>query len=297
MKTERTASIYALRENGFVRYVGKTVKSLECRLGEHLTQARNGFLSHKCNWIRSMLSRGLSPTITVLEKVEGNGSAEERKWIAYFKSYGIKLTNLTDGGEGNLGWNPSPATRYKIGSANRGVIFTPERRAKMGVKRKGIALTTIHREHIRLALNTPEAHDKMSASGLGAIRSDAARHNMSVAQTGLVKSPAHRAALSEANKGNRHSDESIERMRQTQMGHIVTDVQRAKVRASLKAIGYKPSAETLLLAAAGHRTPEARARNSAMHMSYSRIDEVRAILDDKRFARWLLRKQPKGIAA
>jgi hypothetical protein len=297
MNVERTASVYALRENGFVRYVGKTIKSLECRLGEHLTQARNGFFSHKCNWIRSMFAQGLSPTITILEKVKGDGCAAERKWIAYFKSYGIELTNLTDGGEGNLGWNPSPETRYRIGSANRDVVFTPERRAKMGVKRKGIALAPEHREHIRIALNTPEAHAKMSAAGLGAIRSDAARYNMSVAQTGLVKSPAHREALRVANAGHRNSDEAIERMRQTQMGHIVTDAQRAKVRASLKAIGYKPSAETLLLAAAGHRTPEARARNSAMHMPYSRIDEVRAILDDKRFARWLSRKQPKGVAA
>lgn len=290
-------TIYALRENGFVRYVGKTVKSLECRLGEHLAQTRNGYLSHKCNWIRSMLAKGLSPTITTLEKVEGDGCKEERKWIAYFKGYGIELTNLTDGGEGNLGWNPSPETRYRIGSANRGVIFSPERRAKMGVKRRGISLTPEHREHIRIALNKQETRAKMSAVRKGRVCSEESRNNMSIAQKGLVKSAAHRAKLSAANRGRRHSDESIARMRKTLMGHVVTTAHRKKLSTTLKAIHHKPSAEALLRAAASHRTPEVRARNSAMHMSYSRINEVRAILDDKRFARWLSRKQPKGITA
>ena len=34
-------------------------------------------------------------------------------------------------------------------------------------------------------------------------------------------------------------------------------------------------------------------QNSAMHMPYERIKEVRAILDDKQFARWLFRKKQK----
>ena len=96
MKTK----IYALRENGFVRYVGKTNHSLENRLGAHLQESRKGVKSYKCNWIRSLLSKGLSPTITTLEEVEGNGSADEKEWIAYFKGYGIKLTNGTAGGDG-----------------------------------------------------------------------------------------------------------------------------------------------------------------------------------------------------
>jgi hypothetical protein len=92
--------IYALRENGFVRYVGKTTHSLENRLGAHLQDARKGVKSYKCNWIRSLFRKGLAPTITTLEEVEGNGSKAEQEWIAYFKGYGIKLTNGTAGGDG-----------------------------------------------------------------------------------------------------------------------------------------------------------------------------------------------------
>ena len=39
------------------------------------------------------------------------------------------LTNLTDGGDGNV--NPDKETRYKIGSANRGVKWSDEKRLKM----------------------------------------------------------------------------------------------------------------------------------------------------------------------
>ena len=92
--------IYALRENGFVRYVGKTRNALEWRLADHLKGAIAGGRTYKYCWIRSMLKRGLAPTITLLEVANGDGNVEERKWIAYFKGYGIKLTNVTDGGDG-----------------------------------------------------------------------------------------------------------------------------------------------------------------------------------------------------
>lgn len=92
--------IYALRENGFVRYVGKTRNALEWRLADHLKNAIAGGRTYKYCWIRSMLEQGLTPTITLLEVANGNGNNEERKWIAYFESYGIKLTNVTDGGDG-----------------------------------------------------------------------------------------------------------------------------------------------------------------------------------------------------
>lgn len=142
-------TIYALRENGFVRYVGKTIKPLESRLGGHLQAARRGEDTYKGRWIRKMFSRGLSPTITVLEVAEGDGSKEEIAWIAYFRSYGIKLTNGTDGGEGGV---PTEAVRAKlrrkkpprtaahsakIAAALQGRHPTEEQRANMREAKKG----------------------------------------------------------------------------------------------------------------------------------------------------------------
>lgn len=93
-------TIYALRENHYVRYVGKTIKSLEKRLADHLKEARNGIDTHKGRWIRKMLVSGMAPVITILEVADGDGCQEEIAWIKYFRDGGVELTNATDGGEG-----------------------------------------------------------------------------------------------------------------------------------------------------------------------------------------------------
>ena len=111
MKTK----IYILCDpDGKIRYVGKTIKKyLSSRLTAHLWEARCGAKNHRCNWIRSILSKGYIPSISLIGEVKGNGCKEEIAWIKYFRDEGIKLVNGTDGGEGQHGVIVSKETREK----------------------------------------------------------------------------------------------------------------------------------------------------------------------------------------
>lgn len=95
--------IYFLRgENRFVVYVGKRLSSkpLKGRLDDHIREAISGHHCKKCCGIRDMLRRGLSPTISEITEVEGNGNNAERAYIKWLWSYGINLWNGTGGGDG-----------------------------------------------------------------------------------------------------------------------------------------------------------------------------------------------------
>ena len=110
--------IYALRdEDRWLRYVGKTVKPLYRRLKGHLIETQYGTINHRCNWIRAMFIKGLSPTITLIEEVEGSGCKEEVRWIKYFRDRGIKLTNGTAGGDGLI--NPTKNIRKRMGLSQK----------------------------------------------------------------------------------------------------------------------------------------------------------------------------------
>lgn len=164
MKTK----IYALRENGFVRYVGKTTRELSNRLCGHLRNARDMSLhTHKCNWIRSLLSKGMFPSITLIELANGDGSKEEQKWIKFFRNYGIELTNGTDGGDGNS--NPSLEVREKIRQSLCGTVPTVQARKNMSIGHKRYfqehpeAIEKVRATHTGRK-NTKETIEKMRAS-------------------------------------------------------------------------------------------------------------------------------------
>lgn len=97
MKTK----IYFLRgENRFVRYVGKTTRTLESRLWCHLDEAKKGHVCKKCCGVRAMFHKGLSPTIDLITEVEGNGDGTERAYIKWLRGKGVDLWNMADGGGG-----------------------------------------------------------------------------------------------------------------------------------------------------------------------------------------------------
>jgi hypothetical protein len=92
--------IYTLSGPKGVRYVGKTIQSLKVRLSAHtLEKGRN----RKQNWIKSLKSKGIKPTIEILDIVDED-VWEEREiyWIQQFKDWGFDLVNTQLGG-GNDG--------------------------------------------------------------------------------------------------------------------------------------------------------------------------------------------------
>jgi group I intron endonuclease len=96
--------IYILKhpETNAVRYVGKT-NNIKNRWFNHLSKAKTK-KAHVYSWIKSLLKRGISPIMEVIEECTiDNWETREKYWISYYKESGCKLCNMTTGGETGLG--------------------------------------------------------------------------------------------------------------------------------------------------------------------------------------------------
>jgi hypothetical protein len=130
-----------------VRYIGKT-KNIEKRYYKHITERRNN--TYKEQWIGGLKKKGLLPIIEILDIVdEDNWMFWETWWILIFKSWNIKLTNISTGGEGGP---LSDETKNKIrlskigGKGRLGTKNTEESKLRMSIARKGKKQTKEHIE-------------------------------------------------------------------------------------------------------------------------------------------------------
>ncbi len=185
-----TISIYVLIDprDGEIRYVGKT-KSPKKRLAGHLKE-KDG--SHRDHWISKLQRMGLVPRMQVMQEVpETFGSEAEIYWIAYFRATGCRLTNSTDGGEGNSGWTMSDEQKAQVSRVHKGKTISPEHRAIVS------KATTERWEQWRTngRYLSPEARANISAAQRGKRMSDESRRKQSQQRKGVPKSPEHRAAL------------------------------------------------------------------------------------------------------
>ncbi len=88
-----------------IRYLGKTNDTKE-RLYGHLYE--KGKLGHKYKWIQQLKKNGLKPIIEILDTVpKEEEEFWEKHYISLLKSWGIRLTNFTDGGN-----NPPVIRRF-----------------------------------------------------------------------------------------------------------------------------------------------------------------------------------------
>lgn len=149
MKT--TTFIYALIDprNEAIRYIGKS-DSPKIRFDHHLIDKKN--VTHKTNWIQSLLKIGLKPDFDILDKVNSNEwQFWERHYISLYKSFGCQLTNLTDGGDGvsdSTGIVSNKISKkmkgriitwaHKISIAQKGNKHTEEQNIAKSKRQKGI---------------------------------------------------------------------------------------------------------------------------------------------------------------
>lgn len=200
MKTlhERDNVIYGLScichpERG-IRYVGLTSYTARHRLHGHRTSARKGSKTAVYNWMRK--HGVLNIESTVLERTstfEELNDAEVR-WIAYYKSIGQELMNLTDGGGSTTPEAWTEEMRAAVSRRRTGQVASAETRAKQSASRKG------RPSYVR----TPETLAKMSIAHKGHAVTEQARVNMRASAKGhLFK--AHtaesRALMSERRSG------------------------------------------------------------------------------------------------
>ena len=115
--------IYVLKdpETKVIRYVGKTVHTLQRRLSQHLYDSRTKEKrNHRLNWIKKIVDKGQLPIIEEIDKCKWNESQErEQYWIKFYRESNIDLINETDGGEGNLNYHKSKETIEKCKQSQR----------------------------------------------------------------------------------------------------------------------------------------------------------------------------------
>lgn len=112
--------IYTLEHpiTGEIRYVGFTSrKYLQERYRVHIHSAtHNRETTYSSNWIKSLLKQGLKPVIKLLDETENEKEWQllEQYWICQMRTWGFKLTNLTQGGEGTPGYVSPKETRQHL---------------------------------------------------------------------------------------------------------------------------------------------------------------------------------------
>lgn len=120
--TKDYTAIYALCEwpSWEPRYVGKTAQFMIDRRKSHIRAALRGGQLPVNRWLRKRMASGTF-AMQLLEHVPAGGdwAARERHWIAKFRADGMRLLNLTDGGEGLAGHKFSEQHRVRIAAALR----------------------------------------------------------------------------------------------------------------------------------------------------------------------------------
>lgn len=134
-------------ETQHIRYVGYT-KRPRVRLWEHIRDAKKGINTHKSNWIRTILLKSLSPIIEIILEKDNQYDiiTEEINLIKELKESGVKLTNKTDGGDGQRGCKLK--SDHPIINWNKGRKMSDESKMKLSESRKGITFTESHKKNI-----------------------------------------------------------------------------------------------------------------------------------------------------
>lgn len=179
----RQVKIYVLKHPVTleIRYVGKTVRSLSRRLGNHIANAKgNRHNRHLSNWILSILKSGKRPIIELIEECDYNVWKEREKyWISQFPN----LINLTIGGDGCEGFTHSPEALQKLKGINKGRQHTEEFKKNMSLRLKGKHLSEEHKTNIGKAnsgrIATEATKKKLSESHKGITQSEESKRKRS----------------------------------------------------------------------------------------------------------------------
>ena len=218
--------IYALIDplTNECRYVGKTINVtdrywLHCNPPSH-------YNTYSARWIRSI--RPQKPTLVELEYAGDDWAESETWWIAYMRSLGARLTNISPGGEGGrLGFKHSDETRMKLSAINKGRKLTPEWRSNVIKALIGRQTSAETRDKISKALKNlaPEKRQRIT---------DARSKQGGNFRTGTKCSPETVAKIAEFHRGKKRSEQSRQRMREAQLGKKHSEETKAKRSIALK---------------------------------------------------------------
>jgi hypothetical protein len=238
-------SVYALedpRHPGVVRYVGVTHKRPKYRLRDHVTGALRGKSNyHSMAWIRSLLSKGIEPSLRILQEGDGEGWIEaEVYWIRWHRDNNFDLTNHTDGGEGAWGCIPSPQARLKMSLAKKGKRRSPDAVSKMKATMSTPEYRAHHSEVHKGKTQSPESRAKQVQALRGRKQTEEHVARRAAANTGKKRSPEICAMFSQIRTGQKDSPETVLKRAASNRGKKRSAEFKERMSVIARTNGYKP---------------------------------------------------------
>lgn len=155
-------TLASTRDVNDIKYVGKTKQTIKRRLQGHICKAHetkksNYFGTYNYNWINKEESDGYTIVIEEIESIDIPDDSDEWKdyeiyWIAQFKVWGFKLTNIGKGGEDNYLPHPTEQTIEKRAEKIRGIPRDEETRRKISEGLTGIVRSNETKEKVRKSI-------------------------------------------------------------------------------------------------------------------------------------------------
>jgi hypothetical protein len=205
------------KDTGAVFYVGKGCK-----------QRAKSFLNRGRYWSNvAKAAGGVEITYPVFGVDEEMALLAEMELIDAYRRRGIRITNITDGGEGTSGWVPSEETRRKIGEANKG-------RPKLRGEQHGM-YGKKHSEESLAKMRESQSSRKWGEKHpfYGKRHTDAAKAKVSLARKGKCvgsENPFY---------GKTHTPEVADRIRASQLGRKASDETKKKMSQSALNMAHK----------------------------------------------------------
>ena len=151
------------------KYVGQTVKTVKERFNQHAKKK-----SPIGNAIRKYGKENFRYGVIVTCATKAELDNQEKYYIAMLKTKKPYGYNRTDGGEGTVGYSPTPEHRAKLAVANLGKHLTPEHCAKISAAVSGENHPFFGKHH------TAQTRAKLATANIGKHHTTQTRSKMSV---------------------------------------------------------------------------------------------------------------------
>ncbi|MEA9567140.1 NUMOD3 domain-containing DNA-binding protein [Polynucleobacter sp. AP-Nickl1-40-C4] len=175
------------KPDGSIFYIGQGSAKYD---RAHSTKGRNKY------WHNVVNKYGYEVEILAYWNTSEEAKKHEVELISYFKGLGVNLVNMTEGGEGTVGFFPSEETRKKLSEIQKKLQNSPERKAF-----------------------TSRLHT-------GRKRPEETKQKMSQAMRGNING--------EGGRGRSFSDDHIANLSSSHKGYVMPEEQKAKIRESTK---------------------------------------------------------------
>jgi hypothetical protein len=226
---------------------------------------------HYQNIIAKLARLGMCPEVRLVESamIEPAALALEVARIAFWRSSGVVLSNLTAGGEGVVGLKHSEATRAIIRRKRRTqkIVHSEETKKKIGAANLGVLKGRKNPEHsarLKGRKLSAETRAKIGQSNMGHVVSEETRARIGASNVGKVRSTETREKLSVSHRGKKPSSETRSKMTVSHKKRWGDPELRMSVRSKMVAQWNDPDYRSRVMASREKaNTPEYRAKLSA----------------------------------